>query len=132
MTEPESALRYRQTTASTVDIDARALVEVGTAVWRLAAAAVPGELRHHVDAVLDALTAAGVALRSHQNEPFDPGMALRVTAFQPVPGLARDEVIETLRPSVYLGGQLIALGEVIVGIPESPDGEEVTGEPVND
>lgn len=129
MTDRRRDVHHDQAGQSTVDIEARALADLGAAVWRLSGAAADG-LRHHVDTVLDALAEAGVVLRSHRAEPFDPGMALRVTAFQPVPGLERDEVIETLRPSVYLRGRLIALGEVIVGIPG--DAEDTVGEQSDD
>ena len=37
--------------------------------------------------------------------------------------LARDRVLETIKPSVYYQGELIQMGEVIVGTPASPAGE---------
>ncbi|MGP3967833.1 hypothetical protein [Streptomyces sp. 6N223] len=104
-------------------LDPAALAEVATAVWRLAARveahadATPAAVRRHAQGVADALAEAGFTMRGFEGTAFDPGMRLRVLAYQPTPGLAREEVIETVRPAVYLHGEALARGEVIVGIP---------------
>ncbi|WP_210582271.1 hypothetical protein [Streptomyces sp. GESEQ-4] len=112
-----------------VALEADALVELATAVWRLrnkveTADGTSAGVRRHLDAVVDALVESGVQTRSYDGTVFDPGLRMRVLAYQPMPGLERDEVVETVRPAVYLRGTPLALGEVIVGTPpEEPEDE---------
>jgi hypothetical protein len=113
-----------------VALEAHALVELATAVWRLhnkaeAADGTSAGVRRHLDAVVDALAESGVQTRSYEGTVFDPGLRMRVLAYQPMPGLERDEVVETVRPAVYLRGTPLALGEVIVGTP--PEESDASG-----
>ncbi|MFI5556456.1 hypothetical protein [Streptomyces sp. NPDC051738] len=116
-----------------VPLEADALVELATAVWRLrnkvdaieAADGISAGVRRHLDAVVDALVESGVQTRSYEGTAFDPGLRMRVLAYQPMAGLERDEVVETVRPAVYLRGTPLALGEVIVGTP--PEESDETG-----
>ena len=110
------------------------LAELGTGLWRLRQRMVqPGtgdpseQLRwayRHFEAVWDVLTQAGVEVQDHTGAPFDPGMALKVIAFQPTTGIEREMVTETIRPSMYYKGRSIQMGEVIVGTPETRDESE--------
>jgi hypothetical protein len=86
-------------------------------------------VRRHLDAVVDALVESGVQTRSYDGTVFDPGLRMRVLAYQPMPGLERDEVVETVRPAVYLRGTPLALGEVIVGTPPEEPEDEPEEEP---
>ncbi len=107
----------------------RMLAELGVGLWRLRQKMVePGterpreEMRRayrHLESVWDVLAEAGVSIQDHTQEAFDPGMSLRVIAFQPVAGLRREQVIETIKPTIYYQGQIIQMGEVIVGAPEN-------------
>ncbi|MFI6009572.1 hypothetical protein ACIBAG_12200 [Streptomyces sp. NPDC051243] len=106
-----------------VALEAGAVVELATAVWRLcnkaeSADGISAGVRRHLEAVVDALVESGVRTRSYEGTVFDPGLRMRVLAYQPMPGLERDEVVETVRPAVYLRGTPLALGEVIVGTPQ--------------
>jgi hypothetical protein len=108
----------------------RLLADVGTGLWRLRQKMVkPGttqpldEMRRpyrHLESVWDALTQAGAEIQDHTDKPFDPGMSLKVVSFQPTPGLGRERVIETIKPTIYFKGKAIQMGEVIVGRPEKP------------
>lgn len=102
---------------SSVEVDAGSLAEVATAAWRLRNRVDDGPIARHVRAVLDALTGAGVEMRRYEGAAFDSGLKIRVLAFQPTPGLDREEITETVRPAVFLRGAPIQLGEVIVGVP---------------
>lgn len=110
------------------------VAEVATNVWRLHRRLgrdedTPRIVMRHLEGALDALTEAGVEIRDHLGEPYDPGLTLQVLALQPTPGLAREEVIETLRPSVYLRDRAIQRAEVIVGIPPKPGRPDRPDEP---
>jgi molecular chaperone GrpE (heat shock protein) len=107
-------------------LEADALAEIATAVWRLgrkieSTAETPAGVRRHLQTLVDALAEGGVRTRSYEGTAFDPGLRMRVLAYQPMPHLRHDEVVETVRPGVYLHGVPIALGEVIVGIPPEDD-----------
>ena len=103
------------------------LADLATSVWRLRGRVArmddpPRALVRHVETAWDALADGGVEIRDHAGEPFDPGQVMSVAAYQPTPGLHREQIIETVRPGVYLGERSIQLAEVIVGTPESPGG----------
>ena len=104
---------------------------VATNLWRLRQKMVaPGsdrpldEMRRafrHLQSAWDVLADAGVEIQDHTGAAFDIGQSLHVIAYQPTPGLSDEQVIETIKPSVYYGGRMVQMGEVIVGTP--PRGE---------
>jgi len=112
-------------------IHGRTLADLGTGLWRLRQRMVePGTDRplegmqrafRHLESAWDALTQAGVKIRDHTGEPVpDVGMyGLKVVAFQPTPGIGRRKVIETIRPTISYRDQVVQVGEVIVGTPET-------------
>lgn len=81
-------------------------------------------LSRHVERLAECLTEIGIEAQSHTNQPFDSGQSLDVIAFQPTAGIAREVVLETIRPSVYLKGRRIQVGQVIVATPQSTQGAE--------
>ena len=111
--------------------DPRFLAEVGTGLWRLRQRMVePGtdrpvaEMRRafrHLESVMDVMAEAGVEIQDHTDDPFDAGLSLQVIAFQPTPGVQRERVAETIKPTVYLEGRMIQMGEVFVASPERGD-----------
>jgi hypothetical protein len=114
-------------------LDAGFAAAVATGLWRMRNRMVePGtdrplpELRplyRHLEATWDALTGAGIEIQSHDGDVADPGLSLSVVAYQPTPGLDRDRIVETIRPTVYFGGRIIQQGEVIVGTPTDEGGD---------
>ncbi|MFC0622996.1 hypothetical protein [Kribbella deserti] len=102
----------------TVDLPAGAIADLAVAVWRLdakLAGDAPG--RRQAQAVRDALTDAGVETQAYDGVDFDPGLAIRVLAFQPTAGLRQERILETVRPAVSVRGAILTLAEVIVGVP---------------
>ncbi|MBW2559148.1 MAG: hypothetical protein JRD69_10020 [Deltaproteobacteria bacterium] len=108
----------------------RFLADVGTSLWRLRQKMLhPGtdrpleEMRRayrHLESMWDAFTQANIEIQDHTNELFDSGMSLKAITFQPMAGIAREMVIETIKPSIYFKDKAIQIGEVIVGTPETP------------
>jgi hypothetical protein len=103
-------------------LDDATLTDIATRLWR--------GLRHaerldppsrplarELTAALDALERAGVVVQDHDASYFDPGLALIAVAYEPTPGIDREQVLETLRPSVYLHGHHVQRGEVVVAVP---------------
>ena len=103
----------------------------GTTFWRLqkriaGGKAASDEMKRaarDLEAMGDALRDAGIEIKDHTSEKFDSGMALRVIAFQPTAGIIHEVVIETIKPTIYKNNQLVQMGEVIVGVPESKNPE---------
>lgn len=114
----------------------RLIADVATGLWRIRKKVLPdgaGEppegmrsVYRHVEAVWDALTAAKVEIRDHTNERYVTGMALKVIAFQPVPSVQVETILETIKPSVFHQDRLIQRGEVIVATPERTRAEPPT------
>lgn len=105
------------------------LADLATGLWRLRLKMVePGTQRplesmrrtfRHLESVWDLLAEIGLEVQDHTDTRFDSGMSLKVIAFQPDPGVARERIVETVKPSVYLGRRRIQMGEVIVATPEA-------------
>ncbi len=103
--------------------------DVGTLVWRVQQRlATTGEhtkqlqrLSRDIERTQDALTQGGIEIKDHTGGDYDGGMALRVITSQPVPSLARRQIIETLRPTIYYRDRIIQMGEVVVGVPEEAE-----------
>jgi hypothetical protein len=74
-------------------------------------------IARHIDQLSEYLEEFGVKIQNHTNEPFDSGQSLEVIAFQPTAGISRDVVVETIRPTVYLKGIRIQMGQVVVATP---------------
>lgn len=107
------------------------LADLATGVWRLKQKMIePGTERpreqfrreyRHLESVWDLLVQAGLQIQDHTGKPFDSGQALRVLAFQPTPGIKRERVQETIKPTIYFKGRHVQMGEVIVETPVKGD-----------
>lgn len=77
-------------------------------------------LYRHIEGALEAFATMGVRLCDWLGQPYDAGLPLKVLSFQPTSELARDTVIEAVRPAIFWQDRLLQVGEVIVGIPQTP------------
>ena len=112
------------------------LKDVATNTWRVTRRMVDPEsgepyeemqkLFRFVEGITKGLNDAGIRIVDYANQPYDSGMALKVLGFETTPGLTRDEVIETMRPSIFWNDLMLQMGEVVVGVPESPAEQEET------
>jgi hypothetical protein len=100
-------------------IDPAILVDLAIEVWRLHGklrrARIPDEsrvsLRRSVDRLTEGLADIGIKIQDPQGEQFREGMIWEIATLE-APG---EVVRETLRPAVYLSGQLVRLAQVIIG-----------------
>ncbi|MFI0366701.1 hypothetical protein ACH35V_02410 [Actinomadura sp. 1N219] len=111
--------------AGAPELPDRLLAELATNLWRLRTRIErmddpPRPVVRHLEAAWDVLAGTGITIRDHVGEPFDPGLAMSVVAYEPTPGLAREQITEALRPGVYLEGRAVQMAEVIVGTPGTP------------
>lgn len=114
--------------AAQSDLDDRTVADIATNMWRVLKrfstngdGEVPKAQRmatKNLTAMSDRLSDAGVRVQDHDGIPWDPGLSLKAIAYEPRPNLERETVVETVRPTVYRGGQCIQFGHVIVGVPE--------------
>jgi hypothetical protein len=103
---------------------------LATQVWRAMGKTVDpatGEPREemrrvhrHIEGALDVLKQMGLTINDWVNQPYDAGLPVKVLTFQPAPGIERDTIIETVRPTVLWKNRLVQLGEVVVGTPAGP------------
>ena len=123
-----TALKQPQPPPVIETLDARLLADLCTQLWRLRTRMLDKdrpreEMRRvyrYVEAAWDALASAGIEILDHTGEMVPEGgvYALKIIAVEPHPELAREMVIETVKPSVYRAKHLVQMGEVIVGRPD--------------
>ncbi|GAA4233545.1 hypothetical protein GCM10022254_36230 [Actinomadura meridiana] len=124
--ETDHRLEVADLPADVTGLSDRSLAELATNLWRLRTRIErmddpPRPLVRSLDAAWDVLTDTGITIKDHVGEPFDPGRAMSVVAYEPAPGLTRERITEAVRPGVYLAGRSIQMAEVIVGTPEPAD-----------
>ena len=103
------------------------LGEMATNAWRLkvrmidATTGEPKEetrkLYRFVEGLFRALDEAGIQVIDKTGRPYDSGMPEKVISYEQTPGLAKEEIIDTVRPSVRWKERALFNGEIIVGIP---------------
>ncbi|HEY0323489.1 MAG TPA: hypothetical protein VGC66_21205 [Pyrinomonadaceae bacterium] len=123
--ELEQAAAYKELSHFVVSL----LADVGTGLWRMRQKMVqPGtnlpqeEMRRafrHLESTWDVLAQSDVQIIDHTGEAMpEAGVySLKVLAYEPTPGLRREKVVETIKPTIYFRDQMIQMGEVIVGTP---------------
>lgn len=131
--EQAAALYHYETE---IDKHLRLLADIVNGLWRLKNKMVDEETSEpldemrkafrHFESIWDALKSAGININEHEkNSAFDSGLALNVLSFQPMNGLNREIIIETIKPSISYKDRPIQTGQVIVGTP-IPSGNDDT------
>lgn len=76
----------------------------------------------HIEGIYDQLRQVGCEIVDHTGRTYDSGMAIQTISFEPTPGLTRDEILETVKPTITLQGKIVQMGEVVVGTPIKQEG----------
>ena len=113
---------------------ARFLIQLATGVWRArrrieGLKRMPKELKEalfSLESIWASMAEGGISIVDHVGE-VPSGSVPRIVEVRLVPGLAREEVVETILPSILLHGEVIQVGEVILGRP-APVVEEVSAD----
>ncbi len=103
------------------------LKEVCNGLWRIRGRlekldVPPKEIRgakRFLESTWDSLTQSGVEIHNHTGETITGGEALRIISFEHSDQVTCDQVIETVKPTIYYKDKMIQMGEVIVGQPIS-------------
>lgn len=108
----------------------KAVAKIASSAWRAERRVIDPEtqepkedsrlLYRDIEAVRKALEVLGIETVDETGKAYDSGMALKVVTFESTVGLEREQIIETIKPTVRWQGRLIQIGEVIVGTPEKP------------
>lgn len=103
------------------------LVSIATNAWRAKNKMVDAEtgepkddmrrVFRHIDGIFNAFNELGLRIIDPTGKVYDTGMALKAISFEPTAGLSREEVTETIKPSIIWQDRLLQIGEVIVGTP---------------
>lgn len=110
-------------------LDAQALADAATNLWRAQrrltrqgeeASARSRQTGRFLRSCREALDDAGLLVQEHEGVAFHTGLSLEALTFQEDPSLTAETVLETIRPTVYLRGRHIQMGQVIVGCPPEP------------
>lgn len=75
-------------------------------------------MHRSVAGILEALTRMGFTLRDREGEFYDYGLPEKVVAAEKRVGINREMVVETIRPSIMYGDQLLKPGEIVIAVPE--------------
>lgn len=100
------------------------LAEVSVGAWRLKKKMIDSKTGEplsemsrayrHLESILLTLEKEGIEIQDHDGDDFDPGQSLKVLTYQPLPNIEKEYVYDTIKPSVYLKGERVLMGEVIV------------------
>ena len=114
------------------------IADISTGLWRLQQRLINPDTGQpleesrrayrHFQSVWDAIHEAGFIIQDHTGEPFNARQMLKVITYEQKPGIDREIVSETIKPSVYYHkeGQdtMIQMGEVIVATPVNADNDK--------
>jgi hypothetical protein len=118
------SLPHPDVTIVSKEINKDFLAEVSVGAWRLKKKMTDSKsgepldemsrAYRHLESVFFTLEKQGVEIQDHDGQPFDPGLSIKVLTYQPTPGIDKEYVLETIKPSIYFKGDRILMGEVIV------------------
>ena len=85
-----------------------------------------------VEALDDALKEIDVTIKSHDGETYDTGMAVNVIAWEKREGATREEIIETIKPTIRMGDRLLQWADVIAVTPVKAEPAPASQEAVSE
>lgn len=106
----------------------KGMADIATNAWKAKGKMLDasGEVREemkrvyrHIEGVLESLREMGLEVKDHTGDVFDYGLPLKVVTTQPTPGITREMVVETIKPTIYWERQMIQAGEVVIATPAS-------------
>ena len=73
----------------------------------------------HIEALFDALGDCGITIEAFDGRRYDTGMAVTVVSAEEREGCSREEIIETVKPTVRKDGTMIQRADVIIATPKA-------------
>jgi len=126
--QPDAACPLQRVIASHDNVVIKCMAAIATNAWKAKNKMVDnstGEVRddmkrvyRHIEGILDTLGEMGIEVKDHTGDAFDYGLPLKLVTTQPTPGITKEKVIETIKPTVYCQKtRIIQMGEVVVATP---------------
>jgi hypothetical protein len=125
--KPTAPVDREATDADGADALSKALAAIATNAWKARSKMVnelSGEPREemkrvygHIQRILDSITELGLEIEDRTGEPFHYGLPLKVVTARPTPGIKREQVAETIKPTIYWRTRIIQIGEVVIATP---------------
>jgi hypothetical protein len=79
----------------------------------------------HLERLFSNLERLGIRVVDKTGEFYDPGMALKIVSSEPMDGIGREVIKETIEPAIYRDNRLIQQAQVVIGVPSNKDTEKV-------
>jgi hypothetical protein len=128
---PQAAVSGARTVATLPEGVARALIALAMNAWRIRVKLTDSnrepreeigkdemkKINRYCDAMFESLSGIGMEVKDRTGDAFDYGLPEKVVIAQPQPGLTREIIIETIRPTIYWNTQIAQPGEVVIGTP---------------
>lgn len=103
------------------------LMELGTGIWRVrrkmeSLSRMPKEIKdalYSLESIWMSMSDGGVEIIDHTGVMPSKHEA-KIVEVRDTPGLAREQVIDTIKPTILIHGEVVQAGEVIVGRPVPP------------
>ena len=102
------------------------LVDLGTGIWRIrrkieSLSRMPREIRdalYSLESMWNSMSEGGVEIVDHIGT-IPSAREAKIVETLEVQGLAREQVVDAVKPTIFLRGEVVQLGEVIMGKPVS-------------
>jgi len=126
--QPVAACPLQRIVGSQDNVVLKCMAAIATNAWKARTKmldSATGEVRddmkrvhRHIEGILDSLGEMGIEVKDHTGDTFDYGLPLKVVTTQPTPGIIKEQVVETIKPTVYCQKTtIIQMGEVVVATP---------------
>jgi hypothetical protein len=100
------------------------LVDLGTGIWRVrrkidGLSRMPEEIRdalYSLESMWTAMSQDGVEIVDHIGTT-PPNREAKIVEVREVPGLTHEQVVDAIKPTIILKGEIVQVGEVVVGRP---------------
>ena len=112
--------------------DERFMADLATRLWRIQTKMIDPTTSEpfesvtrsfqHLERLIGELEAKGIRAEDKTGEIYDPGMMVTVLSHEPVTGIAREIIHETVEPAVYHNERLIQRAQIVVGTPANNAG----------
>lgn len=108
-------------------IDIRTIINITNNAWRAKTKMLDSEsnepkeemkrVYRHIEAIIESLKEIGIEIIDQKGAVYDPGMSLNVISSEPMAGITKEEIKETIKPTIRFHNHQIQMGDVIVGVP---------------
>ncbi len=109
-------------------IDSEFLTDLATRLWRIRSGLlVPGgdtpfkevgRSFRYLERLIDTLERHEIRIIDKTGDFYDSGMMIEVIASEPMKGIRKDIIKETLEPMILKGDRIIQVAKVVIGTPE--------------